>query len=432
MMEYFGYKKFKKHKAEKERREQEEASQAEPQSSSTPTKSTTAVMDPPARTTTQQSQRPSTAGTPVLDAEDETFFRRLTSGQASLEDLDNEGERPPLPPRMKTPDLTWDSDSESFIRDGSKATPAPKDKKKDSAVTNLGRRISVLVKRPNRSKSPSAKPTPTNLAVPDAEASKERDDLSSVLDDLSLSAKGSRAFSVSPEISDLMARFTLILKDLVNGVPTAAGDLKNLLDDRDGTLAKGYDKLPSSMRKLVDQLPAKVTGALGPEVAAAAAKSQGKEAEGEGSDTLKATAKMLMMPKNLVDLVTKPGAIVGMLKAILNALKLRWPAFIGTNVLFSVALFLLMFVLWYCHKRGREVRLGKEGQPIEAGDRIEELDDDPALEGPQRSSSRRSRTREEPQHSSSRRSRSREEPLAVESRPDLPHPPIGADARGRD
>jgi hypothetical protein len=47
----------------------------------------------------------------------------------------------------------------------------------------------------------------------------------------------------------------------------------------------------------------------------------------------------------------------------------------------------LLFVLWYCHKRGREVRLEKEGKaagepPVEAGDRVEELPDDPALPPP--------------------------------------------------
>jgi hypothetical protein len=41
----------------------------------------------------------------------------------------------------------------------------------------------------------------------------------------------------------------------------------------------------------------------------------------------------------LKDLVTKPGAVVSLLKAIMNALKLRWPAFMGTNVLLSLALF---------------------------------------------------------------------------------------------
>ena len=42
----------------------------------------------------------------------------------------------------------------------------------------------------------------------------------------------------------------------------------------------------------------------------------------------------------------------------------------------------LMFVLWYCHKRGREVRLeheksGEGTDLVDENDRIEELPDDP-------------------------------------------------------
>ena len=41
----------------------------------------------------------------------------------------------------------------------------------------------------------------------------------------------------------------------------------------------------------------------------------------------------------------------------------------------------LMFVFWYCHKRGKEVRLAKEGEgdaatDLEAEDTVDEEDDD--------------------------------------------------------
>lgn len=44
----------------------------------------------------------------------------------------------------------------------------------------------------------------------------------------------------------------------------------------------------------------------------------------------------------------------------------------------------LLFVLWYCYKRGREVRLEREQteNTIDGGDRIEELPDDPTLPAP--------------------------------------------------
>lgn len=47
----------------------------------------------------------------------------------------------------------------------------------------------------------------------------------------------------------------------------------------------------------------------------------------------------------------------------------------------------LLFVLWYCYKRGREVRLEREKTdaeaPIDGADRVEELPDDPALPAPE-------------------------------------------------
>lgn len=39
-------------------------------------------------------------------------------------------------------------------------------------------------------------------------------------------------------------------------------------------------------------------------------------------------------------------------------------------------------MLWYCHKRGREVRLEGE-RTVDGSDRIEELADDPALPAPE-------------------------------------------------
>ncbi|KAG5914034.1 hypothetical protein E4U42_000725 [Claviceps africana] len=42
----------------------------------------------------------------------------------------------------------------------------------------------------------------------------------------------------------------------------------------------------------------------------------------------------------------------------------------------------LLFVLWYCHKRGRQVRLESE-RAVDGSDRIEELPDDLALPAPE-------------------------------------------------
>jgi hypothetical protein len=139
-------------------------------------------------------------------------------------------------------------------------------------------------------------------------------------------------------------QFTVILKDLINGVPTAYEDLTTLLDDKQGTLSKSYDALPSFLKKLITQLPDKLKNNLAPELLAVASEAtalggKGGAAAAGGATSFSGAAKAFLKPTSLKDLVTKPGAIVSMLKAIMNALKLRWPAFMGTNVLLSLGLF---------------------------------------------------------------------------------------------
>ena len=137
-----------------------------------------------------------------------------------------------------------------------------------------------------------------------------------------------------------MCRFTLVLKDLVNGVPTAYGDLESLLTNSEDQIQRSYSHLPPWLQKLVEQLPSKMTKSIGPEILAAAAEKHGmnsKYANMAGSAASKAGLKIKV--PSLKDLVTKPGAVAGMLKAIMNFLKVRFPAFLGMNVLYSLALF---------------------------------------------------------------------------------------------
>lgn len=87
-----------------------------------------------------------------------------------------------------------------------------------------------------------------------------------------------------------------------------------------------------------------MTKSIGPEMLAAAAEKHGlnsKYANMAASGASKAGLKVRV--PSLKDLVTKPGAVAGMLKAIMNFLKLRFPAFLGMNVLYSLALFGTLF-----------------------------------------------------------------------------------------
>lgn len=80
-----------------------------------------------------------------------------------------------------------------------------------------------------------------------------------------------------------------------------------------------------------------------------------------------------------------------------------------------------MFVLWYCHKRGREVRLEKadKEKPVDGSDRVEELPDDPTLPAPAN----------EP---TSPQIQVQSPSPAPASGLDLPPPPIGVNATGKE
>ncbi|KAI1161757.1 hypothetical protein F5B18DRAFT_626940 [Nemania serpens] len=413
------------------------------------------ISQPPVDDDDDDDDDDATEGTPVLDHEDEKFLEHLTSSHSSLGAThDDDDDTPPaLPPRVKTPVMDIDSDASSVLSKeagegvGSKGKgkekeggqhEGEKEKEKDkkpsdrfkrftsatnSFATNFPRSISFRRKPvPNsQSESTSASASalePNTLAVPSPpEAVHETSDLARILDDLNLSARNNRAVSLSSESAAMARRFTQVLKDLTNGVPTAYGDLIALLEDRDGLLARNFEKLPSGLKRLVAQLPEKLTTSLAPELLAAAAEAQGLHAashlEEAGEHGLKGAAAKYFSPASLHDLVTKPGAIAGLLRGIVNALKTRFPAFVGTNVLWSLAVFLLLSMLWYCYKRGREVRLEREAAEegekgnadgekadVEKGDggkedgekvdvdggiegpRVEELPDDPMLAAP--------------------------------------------------
>lgn len=199
-----------------------------------------------------------------------------------------------------------------------------------------------------------------------AAAKKEEEDMTVVLETLNLAAVDNRVFSISAETQELLQRFNQVLKDLVNGVPTAYHDLESLLTNGDKQIQKTYNSLPSFLQKLVEKLPETMTKGIAPEMMAAAAErasSYGINLEKSGKAAGHA-AKFMKTP-SLQDLLGKPGAVTAMLRSIMQFLKTRFPAFAGINVLWTLALSLLLIVFWYCHKRGREARLAKERELTE-------------------------------------------------------------------
>ncbi|KAM0221565.1 hypothetical protein ACHAQD_005082 [Fusarium lateritium] len=389
MLEYLTYKKIKKNKAEKAAAAEASAKKTEAGSSVDQTHGRVPDFNNHRRRSTEHSPSSNTPPlSPVLDRDDEAWLQSI---------LDDDSPAPPLPPRVNTPQIELSSASESEI-EAIKSLQEPKskkDKKKEKKdqekQEKQPNRLTALF---TRHKKPQDGLKPEDNVAPQ-EAEREEEDLGNVLDRLNLQAKNNKIVSLSNESSELLSRFTQVFKDLANGVPTAYGDLSSLVEDRDGAINRGFEKLPSSLKKLVTQLPDKLTSSLAPELLAAAAESQGLKANTDKG--IKDAAIDLLKPSNLTDLVTKPGAVVSMLKAIVNALK-----------------------------RGREVRLEREKSatetPIDGSDRIEELPDDPLLPGPEAATASRNADRAllgEPVSPMSERS-----PVLIMNEPVSPEEPV--------
>ena len=158
-----------------------------------------------------------------------------------------------------------------------------------------------------------------------------------MLDQLNLAAVDNRVFSFSAESQKLLEEFKLVLKDIVNGVPTAYDDLVKLLTDSESQLQKIFADLPPWLQTLVKSLPAKMTSFMGPEaLAATAAEKPDVGMQSSASDT---KAKKGRLP-SLKKMISQRGSIAATLQTILQFLKFRFPSFmLGTNVLLSLSIF---------------------------------------------------------------------------------------------
>lgn len=165
--------------------------------------------------------------------------------------------------------------------------------------------------------------------------------MTDILERLNLAADNNRVFSISDETQELLRKFKLIFKDLINGVPTAYHDLEMLLTNGNRQLQDTYTKLPGFLQKLIEKLPEKWTESLAPEMLAVAserASQSGVNLENVGKAAAAADKMGLNIP-SLKELVSKPAAIVGMLRSIMAFLRARFPAVLGMNILWSLALF---------------------------------------------------------------------------------------------
>ncbi|KAJ4993046.1 hypothetical protein SVAN01_01398 [Stagonosporopsis vannaccii] len=339
---------------------------------------------PPAPTISEPADE--TGAEPVLDEEDEKFLERLAAIAS-----EPEGTPPPLPGRTavvidENGQQKVGKDAQEALMDGADKIPLPKSPPEKKAFTSyftlpkFGKKGDKETDATTKDKKGKARVTEAerneladNLlaaaekskSADEAEVEKETQDLTKILEELNMSAVNNRVFSFSKESEELLQKFTLVLKDVVNGAPTAYNDLEKLFTDYDAQLKKMYGGLPPFLQNFVKSLPAKMTAALGPEILAASAEKPGfdgkQRAAGEGSKSKKSRIPGVPKIPSLKQLVSAQGAVATALRSIVNFLKFRFPALAtGTNLIMSLAVMILLFVFWYCHKRGREVRLEKE------------------------------------------------------------------------
>ncbi|KAK3050894.1 hypothetical protein LTR09_007972 [Extremus antarcticus] len=247
---------------------------------------------------------------------------------------------------------------------------------------------------------PDAQPQPVyneDGTINDTEtAAQQEREVSVLLDNLNLSSINNRVFPLTAETQKYYERFAQCLKDSINGVPTAYEDMDKLMKEAGPRLEQQFKSMPPFVQTLVKSLPAKMGGVVGPELFAIAGDkprndmktrmeaasrpgttdsgislpsgSAEKSEVAEGEDGKK---KKRTIP-GLKSLVGEKSAVAGMLRSAVTFLQTRFPLLASTtNVVMSLAVFILMFVFWYCHKRGKEVRLAREAAEAEGGDEAE-------------------------------------------------------------
>lgn len=148
--------------------------------------------------------------------------------------------------------------------------------------------------------------------------------------------------STSTGIKPLIGKFTQIIKDLMDGVPTAYGDLVSLFESSSSLMEKTYSSLPDFIKQIIQTMPDKMTPAVLRTLAAT-------------SPAVASVGKL-----GLKEMVTTPGVLADLLKSIVQALRLRFPILLSGGVAVGLGVFVLFYALWYCYKRGKETREERE------------------------------------------------------------------------
>ncbi|QRV94057.1 hypothetical protein RhiJN_22075 [Ceratobasidium sp. AG-Ba] len=323
----------------------------------------------------------------ALDKKDEEF----------LEEVVQKSPPAPAPPNPSiTIDTIFDENKTEWERERDRKTePWGQTLKRWGTLGRTGSSNSV-------SKKDSALPTPSssqpttpateelpanseaNAKEAEPELTKEQKELAEILDSLDMQAGKQGTAFTTPVTRALLHRFTQILKDIVNGVPTAYNDLIEFLDASSTHLSQEWNSLPSSFQKLIRSLPlgippdvfaAMTAAAAAPTVGEPTTTTAGPSAPKPSAFASKlnpmsmftktnpqtgAQTRTLPKPSQIKDFLGTGGGIATLLRTILTFLRTKFPMLAGTSALMSMGLSILMLLLWYCHKRGREERLARE------------------------------------------------------------------------
>ncbi|SZF00506.1 unnamed protein product [Blumeria hordei] len=277
---------------------------------------------------------------PVLDTKNEDFLQKIIFSPEQDDRLNTEHEE--IDSTIESSTVDAKADTEQNDKDSKYKNIKPTQSKK---FPSFFFKISGARKRKGSKLLADEEKVITPCDV-NNEATREEQELTQVLEDLNLSVSNNQAFFLSNVSTELIRNFTIVLKDLINGVPAAYGDLENLLETSHSTLSSAFENLPSFIKVLVKKFPGKLDKRISPELLGTASMLPNLVSKGEGFD--------------FKSLVTNSGSLVTLLRMVFNTLKLRWPAFMGTNILLSLSLFVLLFILWYCYKRGKEERQKRE------------------------------------------------------------------------
>nr|POE89786.1 hypothetical protein CFP56_20255 [Quercus suber] len=220
-----------------------------------------------------------------------------------------------------------------------------------------------------------------------ATQAKQEQEVSVLLDKLNLSNINNRVFAFSEETQKVFDRFALVLKDTMNGGPRAYEDMEKLMREVGPQIEKQYKSMPPFIQMLVKSLPARLGTTLAPELlgvrngksgADSKAKQSVQVSSTEGTSNKSNLKKKRRRVPGLKSLIGKQGAVAGILRNVVSFLRVRFPLLAsGTNVIMSLAVFILMFVFWYCHKRGKETRLAQQAEvdgPADDGDDGEDFE----------------------------------------------------------